>query len=137
MAEELPPILERPQMLARLANDQGLAREVLLCLLSDVPLRSLALEEAVRQGDQERAAREVHTLKGLALSGGALRFHACLWRLDAICREGGIPSVAELAEMQAHLCELLPHWQAYANELAVMVGGRQSEAARDVPSVPS
>jgi HPt (histidine-containing phosphotransfer) domain-containing protein len=69
-------------------------------LLDDIPHALTVLGQALRAGDQESAAREAHTIKGLAGSGGVPVLSTCAREIEMLCRSG------DLLQAQARMPEL-------------------------------
>jgi len=70
-----PPVYDRAGFLARIMEDEELAREVEETFLEDIPLQLARLTEAAAAGDRNTVRRQAHKVKGAAanLGAGALR----------------------------------------------------------------
>jgi CheY-like chemotaxis protein/HPt (histidine-containing phosphotransfer) domain-containing protein len=88
-----PGVFDEPSLLARVSDDQELARTVVLCFLEDLPKQLAALSNCVACGDAKGAQRQVHTIRGAAaaVSGtllidfaSALEDHAAKGNLAAV-----------------------------------------------------
>ncbi len=110
-------VYDRAGFLARIMDDEELAREVEATFLEDIPLQLGRLEEAVAAGDRETVRRQAHKIKGAAanLGAGALR--------EAALRVEETTDVTGREEMKELLRRLL---ECY-NEVAEIVKSGQSD----------
>jgi HPt (histidine-containing phosphotransfer) domain-containing protein len=69
------PVFDRVGMLARLMDDEDLARVIAEEFLSDIPKQIEALKRCLAAGDSTGAVRQVHSIKGASanVGGEALR----------------------------------------------------------------
>jgi TMAO reductase system sensor TorS len=95
-----PALFDAKDMLGRFGGDVEIALVLLGSLLDDIPHALTVLGQALRAGDQESAAREAHTIKGLAGSGGVPVLSTCAREIDMLCRSG------DLLQAQARMPEL-------------------------------
>jgi len=109
-------LFDAQTLLSNMGGDVELAREMILGLRDDLPLRIRAFTEALDADDRETYLREIHTLKGLAAGGGAHRLHDLVRQVENLCKEGFLADVRkQLPALEHALAEADGAW---ANFLA-------------------
>jgi len=104
----------KASLLAHLGGDVGLACLLVEGLLTDLPACMKRLAAAVESKDWSTAAREAHTLKGLAASGGALQLCDAALQVELVCKGGNeSETTARIAPLRACLDEVMPQWRAF------------------------
>jgi len=107
-------VFDVEEMLRCYSGKRNIAAVVLTRLLCEIPLRLNGLQAALAAGDSQGAAREAHTIKGLAAGGGAypLRDSAC--ELEQLCKQGLLQKASqELPELAAQMNTVLPAWKTF------------------------
>ena len=102
------PVFDRPAMLERLMQDEGLARTVMESFLSDQPLQLKQMREFVAAGDIQRIQQQAHKIKGAAATVGGEAMRAVALAMEQAARtgdlegaKGGLPALeAEFERLQ-------------------------------------
>jgi CheY-like chemotaxis protein/HPt (histidine-containing phosphotransfer) domain-containing protein len=95
-----PPVFDRTGMMARLMEDEDLARQILSAFLEDAPHQIAALRSCLEAGDATGAGRQGHTIKGASAAVGGERLRAVAFEIEKAGRAGDLSAVRE------HLAEL-------------------------------
>ena len=109
-------VLDRRDLLARLMNDEELAREVLAAFIIDMPDKIAALQAAVRDGDTVQIKNQGHTVKGAARNISAQALQETAWQIEMAGREGQISNASALLPL------LSEQFQALAKEIREFIG---------------
>jgi HPt (histidine-containing phosphotransfer) domain-containing protein len=89
-------------------------RCVLADLCGDVSQRLAELQAAIARGDALVARREVHTLKGLAATGGNMVLRQAALEVQELCESDDLAGAAQrLPALEHMLGEALAAWQNY------------------------
>ncbi len=82
-------------------DDEELMREILTALLEDTTQQLVSLEQAVREGDSNRAMRLAHSSKGACANVGAAAAAAVFQKIERTAAAGNTaacePSLTALA----------------------------------------
>ncbi|MFH1845399.1 MAG: response regulator [bacterium] len=89
-------IFDWPGLLARVLDDEELAREVIELTLENCPILLADLQAAISDGDIDSTQRIAHTIKGSAGNSGALGLQAAALQLEKVAKIGDLPQAAEL-----------------------------------------
>src|SRR5437667_11924776 len=81
-------IIDLAELLARVENDRGLMRELLLIFKDEFPGHLQALRDAVDSMDGDRVTAEAHTLKGMLSNLAATSAADAAARLEQLCQNG-------------------------------------------------
>ena len=87
-------VFDRPAMVARLMNDEDLARAVAVGFLEDIPRQISALRSYLEAGDAEGAVRQAHTIKGASATVGGESVRATAFEMEKAARAGDLANVA-------------------------------------------
>jgi CheY-like chemotaxis protein/HPt (histidine-containing phosphotransfer) domain-containing protein len=113
------PVLDWPAALLRLDGDEDLLRELAALFLQDGPQLWHEVTDALAAQDGKRAARALHSLRGVLVNFGAARAIAAADRLSAESAESATPGACSTgsagggAAMEAALQQLYSALGAY------------------------
>ncbi len=121
--------------LSRLGGNKALYLRTLQSFLNDSVTTAQQLESQLSDARRDDAARQLHTLKGLAATIGATALAAVVARVESQVKhnEQGAPLAAGMAEMQATLAATHSVLQRVISEL----GGALPEEATTARPTPS
>jgi CheY-like chemotaxis protein/HPt (histidine-containing phosphotransfer) domain-containing protein len=108
-AQEEPdtPVFDRVGMMARLMDDEDLARSVVPGFLEDLPRQIEALRARLEAGDALGVERQAHTIKGASASMGGERLRAVAAAMEKAGQAGELEAVrARMPELQAQFARL-------------------------------
>ncbi|HEY1377920.1 MAG TPA: PAS domain S-box protein [Gemmataceae bacterium] len=94
VAPPAEPPLDRDALLARVANDADLLRELSELFREDAPRLLADIRDGVAAGDADRVCRAAHTLKGAAGNFGAAQAAAAADRVELLSRGGDLRAAA-------------------------------------------
>jgi CheY-like chemotaxis protein/HPt (histidine-containing phosphotransfer) domain-containing protein len=111
------PVFDRPGMLARLMDDEDLARAVAVGFLEDMPRQIEVLRSYLEAGDAEGTVRQAHTIKGASANVGGESLRAVAFAMEKAARAGDIADVvARLLDLDARFARLKEAMQAFVDE---------------------
>ena len=87
------PVFDRAGMMARLMDDEDLARTVIQGFLQDIPLQIKALRSYLDAGDGEKAQRQAHTIKGASANVGGEALRAAAFEMEKAAKAGNLNAV--------------------------------------------
>ena len=87
------PIFDQAGMMARLMDDQDLARTVIGGFLEDIPKQIEALKGYLEAGDVPGTERQAHTIKGASANVGGEALRAVAFELEKAAKDGDLESV--------------------------------------------
>jgi len=87
------PIFDRAGMMARLMDDEDLARTVAECFLEDIPRQIEALRGFLGPGDAQGAERQAHSIKGAAANVGGERLREVAFEMEKAGKTGALDVV--------------------------------------------
>ena len=100
--EPVMPVFDRAGMMARMVDDEDLARTVAEGFLEDIPLQIEALRGYLAAGDAAGAERQAHTIKGASANVGGECLRALAYEMEKTGRGGDLDAVkARMAELKA------------------------------------
>ena len=115
-AESSPPVavgeadgqvFDKAGMMARLMDDQNLARMVIECFLEDIPRQIEALRSYLEAGDARCAERQAHTIKGAAANVGAEALRAAAFEMEKAGKAGDLAAIkARMAGLETEFDRL-------------------------------
>ena len=109
------PVFNQAELMARLMDDQDLARKVIACFLQDAPRQIEALRGYLATGDARGVQRQAHTLNGAAASIGGEALCAVAVEMEMAAKKGDLAAVkARLAGLETQFVQLD---QSIRNEL--------------------
>ena len=113
------PVFDRAGMLARLMDDEDLARVVADGFLADAPKQVEALRDSLAAGDGPAVLRQAHTLKGASAAVGGEALRAVAFEMEQAADAGDLAAVtARLPDLETQLARLSDAMRAF-------VGGQQ------------
>ena len=99
------PVFDKAGMMARLMDDEDLARTVVEGFLEDIPKQIEALKGYLEAGDAARAERQAHTIKGASANVGGEALRAVAFEMEKAGKTGDLESVtARLPELETAVC---------------------------------
>lgn len=115
MREQSPEaVWNLPELLARVDDDQELARELLAIFKEDFPVHFRLLQEAIGARDLKNVVALSHALKGMFANLAGARAAAAAARLEQVARAGESGSLEEALEiLRGEVAKLLPELDAY------------------------
>ena len=101
------PVFDRTDLMARLMNDEKLARLIISTFLEDLPNQLKSLKNYVNQGDVVRAVRQVHTIKGAAANVSGEALYQIAYEIEKAGNADGLTAVsARIPELEERFEEL-------------------------------
>jgi len=93
--------------MARLMDDEDLARTVIEAFLDDVPKQIEALRGYLETGDATSAERQAHTIKGASANLGGEALRAVAFEMEKTLKAGNLEYVAaRMAELENQFTRL-------------------------------
>jgi PAS domain S-box-containing protein len=100
-------IFDRAGMMARLMDDEDLARMVVEGFLNDIPLQIAALKGYLETGDAAGAERQAHTIKGASANVGGERLRDVAFEIEKTARIGDLNAAwIQMAELETQFHQL-------------------------------
>ena len=94
-------------MMARLMDDEDLARKVIEGFLDDIPKQIEVLKGCLEAGDAARAERQAHTIKGASANVGGEALRAVAFEMEKAAKAGDLEAVtARLPELENQFARL-------------------------------
>jgi PAS domain S-box-containing protein len=132
--EQEAPVFDLPALLARLLNDEDLARAVAIGFLDDIPRQIEALRRYLDDGDAEGAGRQAHTIKGASANVGGESLRAVAFEMEKAAVAGNLAGVAaRLPDLDARFASLGKAMQAFVSE---KVSGSSAPVVNTVAADP-
>ena len=101
------PVFDKAGMMARLMDDEDLARTVVEGFLEDIPKQIEALKGYLEAGDAARAERQAHTIKGASANVGGEALRAVAFEMEKAGKTGDLEAVtARLPELETQFARL-------------------------------
>ncbi len=111
------PVFNRSGLLARLMDDEDLARSVAVAFLDDMPGQIEVLRRCLDGDDVEGAAHQVHTIKGASANVGGESLRAVALEMERAAGAGKLAQVAaRLPDLEAQFATLKKAMQAFVDE---------------------
>ncbi|MHB8893507.1 MAG: response regulator [Candidatus Limnocylindrales bacterium] len=117
------PVFDKEGLLARLMDDEGLARTVAGAFLDDIPRRIATLRGYLGTGDAAGALRQAHSIKGAAANIGGEALREAAFRVEEAARSGDLDGAA------GRLPTLEIEFGRLAEALGDLTGGTRPGAA--------
>ena len=100
-------MFDKAGMMARLMDDEDLARKVAEGFLEDIPRQIEALRDYRETGDTPGAERQAHTIKGASANVGGEALRAVAFEMEKAAESGNLEYVmAHLPEMERQFARL-------------------------------
>jgi HPt (histidine-containing phosphotransfer) domain-containing protein len=101
------PVFDKSDIIARMDNDEDLAREVIVGFLDDIPRQISALRGYLEAGDTVRVERQAHTIKGASASVGGEALRVVAFEMEKAGKAGELEVItASLPELEAQFARL-------------------------------
>ncbi len=113
LSTDLLPIFDEKALLSPLGHDQEMAKMIYQSAMVDISGYFVQLDEAIKNARLKDVQRLIHSLKGLAVQLGGMRFAASLKQAEARLKSGVVPDSAEIASLRMDyqaLTEAFPEW---------------------------
>ena len=95
-------IFDRAGLMARLMDDEYLARMVIEGFQEDIPKQIAALKGYLESGDAAGAERQAHTIKGASANVGGKRLMEVVFEMEKAAKSGDLNAVARhMAELES------------------------------------
>jgi len=94
-AEAEKPVFDQTGMLARMMDDEELARRVAEGFLEDLPTQIMVLKEFLAAGDAAGTERQAHSIKGASANVGGEALRQVAFAMEQAAKVGKLQSVAE------------------------------------------
>ncbi len=108
------PVLNLPELLARVENDCELLRELIDISKVDIPRHLSLLREAVAQADMKNIQKSGHMLKGMLSNLAATRAAAAAGRLEQLGLSGDTTTLrSAIAIFESEVARLMTELEAY------------------------
>jgi HPt (histidine-containing phosphotransfer) domain-containing protein len=105
--EQGAPVFDKAGMLARLSNDEEVARTIAECFLDDIPRQIEVLRGCLEARDAAGVARQAHTIKGASSNVGGEALRALSFELEQAGKAGDLDAVkARMPELDAQFDRL-------------------------------
>jgi HPt (histidine-containing phosphotransfer) domain-containing protein len=100
-------IFDKESLLARLMNDENLARNVVECFVKDLPKQITALNSYLELDDAISTVRQAHTIKSAAANVGGTALTAVAAIMEKVAKTGNLKAVkARLPELENEFDQL-------------------------------
>lgn len=96
--DQAAPVFDRAGMMARMMNDEDLAKEIIASFLEDIPRQIESLWYYLNTMDIQGAERQAHSIKGASASIGGERVRALAFEMEKIALSGNLNSVKDYME---------------------------------------
>jgi HPt (histidine-containing phosphotransfer) domain-containing protein len=111
--------------MARVMDDEDLARLVIDGFLEDAPRLMVALGDCLRTGDAQGAIREAHTIKGASATVGGETMRLVAQEIEAAALAGDLDAVrARLPHLDAAFAGLRQEMQESAGQTGADAASR-------------
>jgi PAS domain S-box-containing protein len=109
------PVFDRMGLVARLLDDEALARDVVVGFLDDAPKQIEGLKDCLRAGDMPGATRHAHTIRGASTTVGGEALGAVAQQMEQAGRSGDLEGAtrqapdleAEFGRLRAAMAEFV------------------------------
>jgi len=117
-------VFNRAGLLARLMEDEDLARKVARGFLDDVPKQIEALRNYLDAGDVEGAVRQAHTIKGASANACGEALRAGALEIERAAQTSDLKAaIARLPDLEARFERLKEAMQAFVDEAGEAAAG--------------
>jgi PAS domain S-box-containing protein len=111
-----PPVLDRAGMLARLMDDEELARTIAAGFLEDMPTQIAELRRCLDAGDAPGAIRQVHTIKGASANVGGEALRTVAMEAEKAGKAGGSTAIeARMPDIESEFARLKAAMDQFAD----------------------
>jgi HPt (histidine-containing phosphotransfer) domain-containing protein len=110
------PIFDKADMMARLMDDEDLARTVAEGFLGDIPRQIEVLKGYLVAGDAASAERQAHSIKGASANVGGQALRAVAFEMEKAGKAGDLESIrARMAELETQFAQLKEAMDEFIN----------------------
>jgi len=110
------PVFDKAGMMARMMDDEELARAVIEAFLGDVPKQIAALRGYLDAGEAASAVRQTHTIKGASANLGGEALRAVAFEMEKAAKAGHLEYVkAHLPELENQFIRLKQAMEQHCN----------------------
>jgi PAS domain S-box-containing protein len=110
------PVFDKPDMMARLMDDEDLARRVVGGFLEDIPRQIEVLKGYLEAGDAASAERQAHSIKGASANVGEERLREVAFEMEKAAKAGDLESItARLPELEIQFARLKESMSEFLN----------------------
>jgi PAS domain S-box-containing protein len=101
------PVFDRAGMMARMLDDEVLAKEIVAAFLDDIPRQIETLQGYLEAGDVPGAERQAHTIKGASANVGGEAMRAVAFEMEKAARASDLDAVnIQMIELKAQFEKL-------------------------------
>jgi HPt (histidine-containing phosphotransfer) domain-containing protein len=105
--ETVAPVFDRVGMMARLMDDEDLAKKVVAAFLEETPRQIAVLRRYLESGDAKGAERQAHSIKGASAAVGGERLRTLASEMEQAGKAGDLSAAAgQLTELDAQFDRL-------------------------------
>jgi two-component system sensor histidine kinase/response regulator len=110
------PIFDKADMMARLMDDEDLARTVAGGFLEDIPKQIEVLKGYLEASDAASAERQAHSIKGASANVGGQALRAVAFEMEKAGKAGDLESIrARMAELETQFAQLKEAMDEFIN----------------------
>jgi CheY-like chemotaxis protein/HPt (histidine-containing phosphotransfer) domain-containing protein len=101
------PVFDRAGMMARMMDDEVLAKEVVEAFLNDIPRQIRTLQGCLEAADAPGTERQAHTIKGACANVGGEALRAVAFEMEKAARAGDLDAInARMTELKTQFEKL-------------------------------
>ncbi len=101
------PVFDKAGMLARLMDNEALARKISETFLKDIPLQIRRLKDCLYSGDSSGMELQAHSIKGASATIGGERLREAAFDLEKAAKAGNLGEINDLVGKMENENELL------------------------------
>jgi len=110
------PVFDKAGMMARMMDDEDLARTVIGGFLEDLPKLIEELKDFLEAGDVPRTERQAHSIKGASANVGGEALREAAFEMEKAAKAGDLKSVAaRLPELENQVARLKDFMNEFIN----------------------
>ena len=95
-AEGQPPIFNRDELIARMMDDEDVAKQIAIVFLDDIPQQIAALKSCLNKADTSGVGRQAHSIKGASANVCGESLRAMAFSIEKAGRAGNLDAAGEL-----------------------------------------
>jgi HPt (histidine-containing phosphotransfer) domain-containing protein len=108
------PVWDKPAMIERLMQDEGLARAITDAFLSDIPKQIRELKTCLENGNRSGIERQAHSIKGASANVSGEALSAVAREMEKAAKAGEVASLGALmSALEAQYARLQAAMEAY------------------------
>jgi CheY-like chemotaxis protein/HPt (histidine-containing phosphotransfer) domain-containing protein len=110
------PVFDKADMMARLMDDEDLARKVAGGFLEDIPRQIEVLKGYLEAGDAPGAERQAHSIKGASANVGGQALRSVAFTMEKAGKAGDLESItARLPDLEVQFARLKAEMEQHFN----------------------